>query len=151
MNWKGLAGSAPGRGDFIDGLNKGVTRMFDFKGRMKRAPFWWFCLVGLLLLVGLLANIRPDPANPDPAAMMGEWLASTLIVSFPVTTAAMRRLHDTGRKGWWVWVAPAAGPILGAALPWPMGLMAHVGVLVAIGWFLAQPGEPGPNAYGPPP
>ena len=42
-----------------------------------------------------------------------------------------RRLHDTGRSGWWYWIL----------------LVPCVGFIVLI-VFLAQDGEPYPNAYG---
>lgn len=46
----------------------------------------------------------------------------------------LRRLHDTGRSGWWVLLAFV--PLLGA---------------LAILFFTEQEGEAGDNAYGPNP
>lgn len=48
--------------------------------------------------------------------------------------AGVRRLHDTGRSGWWLLVSLV--PIVG-------------GIILLV--LLASAGEPGPNRYGPPP
>ena len=57
-----------------------------------------------------------------------------LVLVVPSVTLLVRRLHDTGRSGWaaWVFLIPA------------------VGLLILI-YFLARPGDPASNRYGPPP
>ena len=59
-------------------------------------------------------------------------LLVSLALFAPSISAAVTRLHDTGRSGWWLlWgLVPIAGPIV---------LFVVVGCL---------PGEPGPNQYG---
>jgi len=52
----------------------------------------------------------------------------------PGLAVLWRRLHDTGRSGWWVLI----------------GLVPLVGVIVLI-VFLATDGTPGDNRYGPNP
>ena len=46
----------------------------------------------------------------------------------------IRRLHDTGKSGWWLllWFVPLVG-------------------LIVLLVFFASPGDLGPNRYGPPP
>ena len=61
----------------------------DFSGRASRPEFWWFVLfifVGSLVLsaVSFWLNLL--------------FLLGTLL---PQVAAATRRLHDTGRSGWW--------------------------------------------------
>ncbi len=46
----------------------------------------------------------------------------------------IRRLHDTDRSGWW----------------WLIGIIPIIGWIILI-FFLASPGTPGENRYGPPP
>jgi uncharacterized membrane protein YhaH (DUF805 family) len=64
-------------------------------------------------------------------------------------------LHDTGRSGWWQ-LAPAAPNLLAelAGSDTPVGIV--LGILGAVLglvliWWLATPGDPQANAYGPPP
>ena len=61
-------------------------------------------------------------------------LGYSIALIVPSIAVGIRRLHDTGRSGWWLLIilVPLAGII----------------VLVV---FLATEGEPGPNRYGPPP
>ena len=58
----------------------------------------------------------------------------SLAVLLPSLGVGVRRLHDTGRSGWWL----------------------LIGIIPLIGWivltvFLATDGERQPNAYGPDP
>jgi uncharacterized membrane protein YhaH (DUF805 family) len=57
-----------------------------------------------------------------------------LAVLIPGLAVAVRRLHDTGRSGWWLLI----------------GLVPLIGAIVLI-VFMATDGEPGDNAYGPNP
>ena len=61
------------------------------------------------------------------------WLYS-LAVLVPSIAVSVRRLHDTGRSGWWLLI----------------GLIPLIGFIVLI-VFLATDGEPGDNEYGPNP
>ena len=56
-----------------------------------------------------------------------------VIASFPNIAASVRRLHDIDRTGWWVLIG-----------------FIPLGVIVLI-YFLALPGEPHANRFGPPP
>ena len=56
----------------------------------------------------------------------------SLAVLLPALGVAVRRLHDTGRTGWWLFI----------------GLVPFVGAIVLI-VFLAQDSTPGSNQYGP--
>jgi uncharacterized membrane protein YhaH (DUF805 family) len=64
-------------------------------------------------------------------AFLGLWLLYSVAVSLPFLAVTVRRLHDTGRSGWFILLAliPLVGPIV---------------LLV----FYAQQGTPGPNHYG---
>lgn len=56
-----------------------------------------------------------------------------IILVLATLAVGCRRLHDTGRSGWWqlLWLLPCIGPI----------------ILII---FWAQAGNPGDNQYGPP-
>jgi len=99
-----------------------------FDGRSHREEFWTYILWYVLVLLVLVAL----------AAMVGlHWVVLILYrlaLAFPSIAAIVRRLHDTGRSGWWclIGLIPIAGTI----------------VLVV---YLAQDGQPYTNRYGPNP
>ena len=57
-----------------------------------------------------------------------------LVLLLPSLGVLFRRLHDTGRSGWW----------------WLIGLIPVVGTIVLL-VFLLQPSQPYENQYGPEP
>lgn len=57
-----------------------------------------------------------------------------LVLFLPSLGVMMRRLHDTGRSGWW----------------WLIGCIPVVGTIVLL-VFLLQPSQPYDNQYGPEP
>jgi uncharacterized membrane protein YhaH (DUF805 family) len=54
-------------------------------------------------------------------------------VLIPSLAVAVRRLHDTGRSGWWLLI----------------GLIPVIGAIVLL-VFLVMDSQPGDNEYGPP-
>ena len=112
---------------------EGLRRYADFEGRAGRAEFWWFILVlyGIQIAIAVigLALGTFSPAL-ETASIVMVWVhgLGTLLPSLAVTA---RRLHDTGRSGWWMLIALI--PFVG----W-------IPVLI----FLLQPSYAGPNEYG---
>lgn len=99
-----------------------------FQGRADRAEYWWFFLANFIIfaILGTLAQVSTVFLVIDTVA--------GLTVFIPSLAVAMRRLHDTGRSGWWLL----------------LGLIPIVGFIIVI-VFLALEGDRGPNQYGPPP
>ena len=65
------------------------------------------------------------------------WIAYVLyalVVVIPSLAVGIRRLHDTGRSGWWLLI----------------GFIPLIGSIILLVLF-ATAGEPGSNRYGPPP
>jgi uncharacterized membrane protein YhaH (DUF805 family) len=106
-----------------------------FSGRARRSEYWFFTLVNICITFGFVAIeialqlLRISDIVVEWAAFV--FNAGTLLPSIAV---AVRRLHDTGRKGWWIF------------LP----LIPIVGFIAAL-IFYCEPGEPGENRYGPDP
>jgi uncharacterized membrane protein YhaH (DUF805 family) len=105
-----------------------VLRQYaDFAGRARRKEYWMFTLVSGIISVVL--------AILDTALMTGLLgVLYSLAVLLPSLGVGVRRLHDTGRSGWWL----------------------LIGIIPLIGWivlivFLATDGERQPNIYGPDP
>lgn len=79
---------------FSDAIKICFTKYATFGGRATRPEFWWFCLFSALVsnLVGALIG--------DSAA-----LVCNLVFLLPSIAVGTRRLHDTGRSGWWQLIA----------------------------------------------
>ena len=71
---------------FSEALNASTKNIFQFSGRARRSEYWWTMLV--VYAVGLVVPVWG-------------WIA--VLMTIPLT---FRRLHDTGRSGWW-WGAGA--------------------------------------------
>lgn len=102
-----------------------------FSGRARRKEYWYFILFNILINI-ILSVVDGLTGNFDPATNMG--LLSgvyTLAILIPSIAVSVRRLHDTGRKGWWILISLV--PLIGA-------------IVLLI--FLVQNSKPGQNQYG---
>jgi uncharacterized membrane protein YhaH (DUF805 family) len=104
-----------------------------FNGRSRRLEYWIFLLVNMVIVCALTAV----------EAMMGVAVGSPqsaltilygLFVFIPELAVSVRRLHDTGRTGWWLLI----------------GLIPFVGWIVLL-VFSFQDSQPGENRFGPNP
>lgn len=115
------------RMSFADAARVCLTAKYaTFSGRARRAEYWWFSLL-YVIAAGAVLGISLSIEAP----LLGLLL---LPLAVPMLSVSVRRLHDTGRQGWRMFVAliPVAGPIL---------------YLVA----MAAVGPPAANQYGPNP
>jgi len=118
---------------------KAFQKYAVFSGRATRSEFWFFILftlqVQLAFYLGGFFLASAFGASTDAATSIGDdALAVYVIASFlPTIAVAVRRLHDTGKSGWWLLLCfvPVAGIIL------------YV--------FWAIDSQPGANSYGPNP
>ncbi|OOG45738.1 DUF805 domain-containing protein [Rhodanobacter sp. C01] len=110
---------------FFDWYLKCIKNHYaDLDGRARRTEYWMFYLVNLIIVIVLALISRA----------MGSQVLSTLYglaVLVPHIAVAVRRLHDTGRTGWWLLIA----------------------LIPVIGWIwiivlLATNGDQGSNQYG---
>lgn len=70
-----------------------LAKLFNWSGRASRKEFWLFQITAGV--IGWFAL---------PCVMRGSWLALALcaLCGFSELALAIRRLHDSGRSGWWV-------------------------------------------------
>ncbi len=137
------------------------TRRYSaFAGRASRTEFWTFVIGGFIgsALIGAAATM---PVVGFFAGVLSIGWSIALII--PSVAAVIRRLHDTGRSGWWAMV-----PVIFIFLPlillsftglllvmplmslvwlycfWPLLMLCEVPVLV----FCLFPGEERENRWG---
>ena len=110
--------------DFITAVRRCLLEKYaDFDGRASRPEFWWF------VLFTVIVNVVGD-------VIFRHWIVALVSLALLVPSIAVgaRRFHDINKSGW----------------------MQLLGLIPLVGWALviywaAQPGEPGPNPFGPPP
>lgn len=81
---------------FTDAISTCLSKYATFKGRASRSEFWWFYLFTVLLT---WAAAIVGVALGDTNAILSNVLSLAFFI--PLLAAGARRLHDTGRSGWW--------------------------------------------------
>jgi uncharacterized membrane protein YhaH (DUF805 family) len=126
---------------FLDSVRTCLRKYGDFSGRARPSEYWfWYLAVSAAYVVVFVAFMIPalitmDPVTVAPGVLgtigMILWTILALGTVVPMISAAVRRLHDTGKSGWFFLLTfiPFAGVIIGIVL-------------------LAAGGEPGPNRFG---
>jgi len=74
---------------FAESVSTCLKKYVDFNGVASRSEFWWFMLFVFVAAV-VLGWVSPLLANIFGLAML-----------LPELAVGARRLHDTGRSGWW--------------------------------------------------
>ena len=100
---------------------KAFRQYADFSGRASRQEFWMFVLFNLLFamawafVAGLLTGLLGDSFNQESRLMFMYKLIAIYyaVTAVPAMAVGVRRLHDTGRHGWWMLVSliPFAGGV----------------------------------------
>lgn len=113
-----------------------LSKYAGFQGRARRSEYWWWILAYILVLViaGVADNILQPPV---PGALFQSRPVTDLIflaVIVPTLAVTVRRLHDTDRSGFWVFI----------------GVIPIIGWLVLLYWYCLR-GTAGSNNFGPDP
>jgi uncharacterized membrane protein YhaH (DUF805 family) len=75
--------------NFVDAVKICFAKYADFNGRASRPEYWWFFLavfLGACVTTVISRNL---------------YYLFALATILPSLAAGARRLHDTGRSGWW--------------------------------------------------
>ena len=130
-----------------------LKKYSDFSGRSRRKEFWSFVLLCIAISIG--ASIV-DSILGMSTLIGGVYGPATLLAALalviPQWAVGIRRLHDTGRTGWWMLLGaiPLVNLFLGVlAGLWLLNLL-NIVVLVLLYFFVLE-GTKGPNQYGPDP
>jgi uncharacterized membrane protein YhaH (DUF805 family) len=120
-----------------------------FTGRSRRKEYWYFLLF-LFLLSVLLTAVDVLLGTFNDRYSMGLFTGIlTLITTIPWIAISVRRLHDIGYSGQWLWVfALGMGAMI---VNYPIGSL--IVVVLSIAFMVAAfvDGDPGVNKYGPSP
>jgi uncharacterized membrane protein YhaH (DUF805 family) len=105
----------------------------DFHGRARRREYWMFQLMNAVAVAAIEGLVFAGGARLalGTFALLMVYCIAAIIPNFAVTT---RRLHDTGRPGWWQLIA----------------FVPLIGIFIVL-YFLVQDSETGSNEYGPNP
>ena len=111
-----------------------LKKYADFSGRARRREYWFYILFYVIILVVLTICDTIIGTTMQGAGLGILTLIYLLAVLIPTLAVTVRRLHDTGRSGWWILIQ----------------LVPIVGVFILL-YFLVSDSNPGTNAYGPSP
>ncbi|WP_170579893.1 DUF805 domain-containing protein [Ruegeria arenilitoris] len=167
---------------FGEAVKTCFSKYFQFSGRAMRSEYWWFFLF-VVLVSAALAVLDKILFGTNPETGQGSRVLSSffqLAVIIPMLAAGWRRLHDTGRPGWYLLLPMALGlttlfVMLGGvaffsvleqgtenpeALLGPAAVLGATGVIVVsilqfilsilMIWWLTRPSQEGANEYGAP-
>ena len=105
-----------------------------FSGRARRKEYWYFALFNMifcfiLVFIDVFTGLFHEQVGFGVLSTL--YMLATLLPSLGVT---VRRLHDTGRSGWWILIS----------------LVPFIGGLILLIFTLLD-SKPGENQYGPNP
>jgi len=115
-------------GEAMHGYLECLKNYANFSGRTSRRDYWMFVLVNTIVLFALTmieAVARAGVAESNSSSVLAGLY--NLAVLLPSLAAPVRRMHDTDRRGWWLFV-----PIVSLV-------------------FACMDGEHGDNRFGPDP
>ncbi|TQM94070.1 DUF805 domain-containing protein [Roseinatronobacter monicus] len=115
--------------NMIDATKVCFTKYAQFRGRARRAEFWWFML--FLTLAGIVADLITMILGFHWGVLGPISAVFSLATFLPAIAVGARRLHDIDRSGWWQLLLFV--PIIG----W----------IVLIVWW-ATSGSKGENRFG---
>lgn len=109
-------------------LNKYAT----FEGRARRAEYWYFVLLTTVLSIAAqIIGVAGRDGGLITLLLLGVLALISLALIIPGIAVSVRRLHDTGRSGWFLL----------------LGLIPVVGGILLLVWTCSR-GTEGPNRFG---
>jgi uncharacterized membrane protein YhaH (DUF805 family) len=163
---------------FAQAVGSVLSKYATFSGRAMRSEYWWYYLFTILVSIAssVVDNVVSEVTHYD-LGIVGAITSLALLV--PSLAVTVRRLHDTGRTGWWlllpvipfvamfvagiavVFVVAFGAGLSGAEAERPTaaamvvaliaGGIITLAAIVTFVVFLCLDSQPGPNKYGPSP
>ena len=102
-----------------------------FSGRARRKEYWYFVLFNILasIVLGIIDGVTGCFNAATGVGLLGGIYSLAMII--PSISVSVRRLHDTGRSGWWLLI----------------GLIPLIGAIVLL-VFMVRDSFPDDNEYG---
>jgi uncharacterized membrane protein YhaH (DUF805 family) len=110
--------------NFVDSIKLGFSNYVNFTGRACRSEYWYWILFAV---IGAIVARIIDYVIGAPVV----YTIFGLAVLLPNIAIGVRRLHDTDRSGWWLFLS----------------FIPLVGAIILIIWFCTK-GTDGPNRFG---
>jgi len=116
-----------------------IKKYATFTGRARRQEYWMFVLVNVLISIvlgfidGIMAGVLNGVTGSSDIRLNVLGGLYSLFVLIPSIAVGVRRLHDTGKSGWWML----------------LGVIPLVNLVLLV--FFITDGVAGPNEYGPDP
>lgn len=129
----GTGAAVPGPG-FMDAVKTCFSKYATFDGRARRSEYWYFFLFHFLvmLVLGVIGIfIFGMPEYGEFNILQSLYMLATFL---PILAVGCRRLHDTGKPGWWLLI----------------GIVPCIGTIVLLVFYCTD-SVPGDNEYGPSP
>lgn len=118
--------------DMMTAVKTVFSKYATFSGRASRPEFWWWVLFAIISSIIAYALDSAFgwhyEAMQSAGPISGIWSLATILPNLAVT---VRRLHDTDRRGWWIF----------------LNLIPLIGALVLLYWYIKK-GTPGANRFG---
>ena len=138
---------------FREAVTACIQDYYTFSGRARRPEYWWFFLfviAGSVLLAVIDAVIFGEDMLLGLNGLFG------LLTFLPQLAVSWRRMHDTGRPGWFnlLPVSPTVPLfIIDSGDPVPRLVLMFISavVMIAVLVWLVLPSQPGLNRFGPEP
>ncbi len=115
----------------MDWYVKVLKNYATFSGRARRTEYWMFALINLIVTAVLYGLGTAFKGGALGGLFTTLYVIYGIAVIIPGLAVFFRRMHDTGRSGWW----------------WLLAFIPIVGAIVLI-VFAATEGTQGPNEYG---
>ena len=111
----------------------------NFEGRARRSEYWYFILMNLLILIIPTMIMFAGIGNSGGEGSLfylgaGVLVLAGLVLFVPSLALAVRRLHDTGKSGWWYLIG---------VIP----VVSYIGGLVLLVFYCTD-GQVGSNKWG---
>lgn len=121
---------------FPEAVNRAIKDNYcNFNGRASRSEFWWFELFVVILgFIITMANSFLFIATHSTVIGMVLLYGVNLALLLPSIGLNVRRLHDIGKSGWYIFLS----------------FIPLVGAIILIVWY-CKDSQPMPNEYGPVP
>lgn len=107
---------------------KVLTNYVGFQGRARRKEYWMFVLFNIIISI-VLGIIEAVIGTNQVLSFI-----YSLAILLPSLAVAFRRLHDTGKSGWWLLI----------------GLIPLIGSIILLVFFCTD-SDANDNQYGPNP